>query len=167
MDTDARGFPRGELRVSDADRDRALSELSAAYQTGRITAEELDQRSAQVLGARTGKELRIPLADLPVARTPAPPPQLPQGRRVPWVNIGLSLAAVIFARAALANALRPSLTLAQRQFQQQVMAAHGFSVPLPPAQGVFWPATVVPAVIAIALVTVVIVRVRHGRARRA
>jgi hypothetical protein len=45
MDTDDRGFPRGDLRVSDADRDRALAELSAAVQAGRITAGELDQRS--------------------------------------------------------------------------------------------------------------------------
>ena len=64
MDTDARGFPFGDLRVSDTDRDRALSELSKAFQTGRITADEFDQRSGQVLGARTGKELTAPLADL-------------------------------------------------------------------------------------------------------
>ena len=36
MDTDARGFPPGDLRVSDAERDRALSELSEAYQAGRL-----------------------------------------------------------------------------------------------------------------------------------
>ncbi len=35
MDTDARGFPAGDLRVSDSDRDRALSELSEAFQIGR------------------------------------------------------------------------------------------------------------------------------------
>ncbi len=71
MDTDARGFPPGDLRVSYADRDRALSELSEAFQTGRITADEFDQRSGQVLGARTGKELTAPLADLPLERAPA------------------------------------------------------------------------------------------------
>jgi len=32
MAADARGFPPGDLRVSDADRDRALSELSKARQ---------------------------------------------------------------------------------------------------------------------------------------
>src|SRR6202451_2368242 len=65
-------YPPGDLRVSDAERDRALSELSEAWQAGRITAGEFDQRSAQVLGARTGKELTVPLADLPPAgRAPA------------------------------------------------------------------------------------------------
>src|SRR3984885_5464439 len=78
MDTDARGFPLGDLRVSDADRDRALSELCEAFQVGRITADEFDQRSGQVLAARTGKELAALLADLPLnralANTAAPPP---------------------------------------------------------------------------------------------
>ncbi len=42
MDTPTRDYPPGDLRVSDADRDRALSELSKAFQAGRITADELD-----------------------------------------------------------------------------------------------------------------------------
>ena len=71
MDRPARDYPPGDLRVSDADRDRALSELSEAFQAGRITADELDQRSGQVLGARTGGELTAPLADLPWDRAPA------------------------------------------------------------------------------------------------
>jgi hypothetical protein len=36
MSTDARGFPQGDLRVSDDERDRALSELSKAYQSRRF-----------------------------------------------------------------------------------------------------------------------------------
>ncbi len=71
MDGTARGYPHGDLRVSDADRDRALSELTEAFQVGRITADEFDQRSSQVLSARTGKELTVPLADLPADRAPA------------------------------------------------------------------------------------------------
>src|SRR3984957_8160936 len=86
MDTDDRGFPRGDLRVSDADRDRALAELSAAVQAGRITAGELDHPSGQALSARTGTELSAVLAALPVepgpapglaARAPAPDPSCP------------------------------------------------------------------------------------------
>jgi hypothetical protein len=79
MDGVGRGFPPGDLRVSDADRDRALSELSEAFRVGRITAEEFDQRSGQALRARTGKELTALLADLPLdglsaTRTTAPKP---------------------------------------------------------------------------------------------
>ena len=70
MDTDARRFPPGDLRVSDAERDRALSELSEAFQAGRITADEFERRSTQALSARTGKELTAPLVDLPLDRGP-------------------------------------------------------------------------------------------------
>jgi hypothetical protein len=41
-------YPPGDLRVSDADRDRALSELGQALQVGRITADEFDQRSGTI-----------------------------------------------------------------------------------------------------------------------
>ena len=54
MSTERAGFPAGDLRVSDAERDRALSELTEAYEAGRITAEEFDQRSTTALSARTG-----------------------------------------------------------------------------------------------------------------
>jgi len=71
MDGVDRGFPAGDLRVSDADRDRALSELGQALRVGRITADEFRQRSGQALRARTGKELTALLADLPPAGHPA------------------------------------------------------------------------------------------------
>lgn len=71
MQTATRNFPSGDLRVSDADRDRAVSELSEAFQAGRITADEFGQRSGQALSARTGKELTALLTDLPLDRVPA------------------------------------------------------------------------------------------------
>lgn len=74
MDTTTYGasrYPRGDLRVSDADRDRAVSELSEAFQAGRLTMEEFEERSGQALGARTGKDLTKLLADLPRSPVPA------------------------------------------------------------------------------------------------
>ena len=76
MEQDPRGFfPPGDLRVSDAERDLAVSELSRAFQVGRLTTEEFQQRSEQAFAARTGNELTALLADLPVERDPgrAPP----------------------------------------------------------------------------------------------
>ena len=75
MNATTTDFPAGDFRVSDADRDRALSELSEAFLVGRITTEEFRQRSGQVLDARTASELTAPLADLPVggARQPTMP----------------------------------------------------------------------------------------------
>jgi hypothetical protein len=84
MDTDARGFPPEDMRVSDAERDRALSELSESYQSGRITVDEFDRRSTQALSARTGKELIAPLADLPLDRGPVDAaPRTPSPRDEP------------------------------------------------------------------------------------
>jgi hypothetical protein len=66
LDRTNSGFPPGNLRVPEADRDEALAELGEAFQVGRITGEELEHRSEQVLVARTEAELAAPLADLPL-----------------------------------------------------------------------------------------------------
>jgi hypothetical protein len=79
VDTVTTGFPAGDLRVSDADRDRAVSELSEHFQVGRLTAEEFDERSGRALQAKTGKDLAVLLADLPRDAAAAPSP-LPSGR---------------------------------------------------------------------------------------
>jgi hypothetical protein len=71
MDTPNRNFPRGDLRVSDADRDRAVAELSEHFQTGRLTQEEFDDRSGRALRARTGQELGELFTDLPQGMPPA------------------------------------------------------------------------------------------------
>src|ERR1700733_16120566 len=52
MDRAGWKYPSGDLRVSDADRERALHELSGAFQAGRLTADEFDERSGQALNAR-------------------------------------------------------------------------------------------------------------------
>ena len=69
MSTQTRGFPSGEMRASDADRDLALAELSEHFQTGRLTREEFDERSARALRARTGQELSELFTDLPGGAT--------------------------------------------------------------------------------------------------
>jgi hypothetical protein len=74
MDTGIRGFPRGEIRVSDAERDHAVAELSEHFQAGRLTQDEFDDRSGRALQARTGADLSGLFTDLP-PRTAAIPPQ--------------------------------------------------------------------------------------------
>lgn len=66
-----RSFPPGDQRVSDAERDAALAELSEHFQAGRLTHEEFDERSSQALSARTGDDLRALFSDLPVPGTSA------------------------------------------------------------------------------------------------
>ena len=57
MSTATRDHPSGRLRVSDADRDRAIAELSEHYQAGRLTTEELEERTGRALQARTTADL--------------------------------------------------------------------------------------------------------------
>jgi hypothetical protein len=116
MDTEARGFPPGHLRVSDAERDQALSELSGAYQAGRITADEFDWRSSQVLAARTGEELAVPLVDLPLGFGPVDAAVADTATRrradsylVSRVTIGTFLTAICFGGVAVSSALHPGV----------------------------------------------------------
>ena len=68
MDT-TNGFPSGGIRVSDADRDQAIAELSEHFQAGRLTQEEYEERSGRALQARTGDDLAAQFTDLPGRNT--------------------------------------------------------------------------------------------------
>jgi hypothetical protein len=74
-----REFPAGDIRVSDADRDLALAELSEHFQTGRLTQDEFDERSSRALGAKTGDDLRELFTDLPAHQRPGLAPDAAQG----------------------------------------------------------------------------------------
>lgn len=56
---------RPDLRVSDADRERAAAALSAHYAAGRLDDQELDERLNAAYAARTESQLRALSADLP------------------------------------------------------------------------------------------------------
>jgi hypothetical protein len=70
MSTATRDHPSGSLRVSDADRDRAIAELSEHYQAGRLTTEELEDRTGRALQARTTADLAVLFTDLPRRQAP-------------------------------------------------------------------------------------------------
>jgi hypothetical protein len=155
--------------VSDADRDRAVSELSVAFQAGRITADEFDQRSAQALAARTGKELTALLADLPVERAPATSTAPERAHRFPATRVAFAAgaAAVGFVAVAAASALRQGSALQQREILRQFGVRHGLPVPpgVPPGPHFFWAGSVVPGAIAVLLVALVVflgVRLARG-----
>lgn len=59
-------MPRhGQLRASDADRERAVERLHRAATEGRIAPDELDERVSRALKALTYSELDAVVADLP------------------------------------------------------------------------------------------------------
>src|SRR5215470_11013679 len=53
------------IRTSDADRERVAARLRDHFAEGRLTREELDERLAAALNAKTHGDLRRVLADLP------------------------------------------------------------------------------------------------------
>jgi hypothetical protein len=174
-------YPPADLRVSDADRDRAVSELTTAFEAGRLTAEEFDQRSSQALEARTGKELAALFTDLKGERALAKPVGgLSRTQRVVAARIaagGFAVSAVSLAGVAISNGvasasnLGPSLAVreAKRALAQQILTNEGISikVPLPPPQGFDWAGTITPAVIAVVLIALTIVFLRLARSARA
>jgi hypothetical protein len=183
--TPSRNYPPDDQRVSDAHRDHAVSELSEAFQTGRITADEFEQRSGRALSARTGKDLTDLFTDLqkdnvPAARTAAG--RLARSPRAAgtWIAIGASgAAATSLAFLTLVNALtagtNPGLTLPQRETRralaEQVLRREGFSisVPLPPsgAYGIDWVGIVTPAIITVLIIALTVLLWRATRVRHA
>ena len=73
------------MRASDADRDAVLAQLSEHYQAGRLTSDELEERTGQALAAKTMGDLDGLMTDLPGPapapdRAPAPAPGLVPAR---------------------------------------------------------------------------------------
>jgi hypothetical protein len=114
------------MRVSDADRDAAITDLGEHYQVGRLTQEEFDERSAIALRARTGNDLTGLFTDLPISSPdtaaqvetarpapkqlpppwpPEPMPGRPSGWRGPRAPVGLIAAFVVIAIADFGGSL--------------------------------------------------------------
>ena len=97
----------GEVRIGDAERDRAVTALGEHYAAGRITKDEFDERSDQATKARYAAELTPLFTDLPVpavptrtvehrpVRRPGPPP--PFFFLVPVLVVGLAVTAIAAA----------------------------------------------------------------------
>jgi len=66
------------IRISDADRERAAARLREHFAEGRLSPDELDERIAAALTAKTAGDVRRIMADLP---DPVPAP--PQARQSP------------------------------------------------------------------------------------
>lgn len=93
------------LRASDADRERVVSVLRTQAGEGRLTLEELSERSAAAYAARTVGELDALTSDLPVSSSPPEAPAPVSRWWVPLAAIAVLLVAVaLLALAGLASA---------------------------------------------------------------
>jgi uncharacterized protein DUF1707 len=81
MDNQTGSYPRADIRVSDSERDQAVTELGEHFQAGRLTQEEFDDRSGRALQARTGRDLTALFSDLP-----RPAVTDPWAGPVPWAG---------------------------------------------------------------------------------
>ncbi|HEY3958314.1 MAG TPA: DUF1707 domain-containing protein [Streptosporangiaceae bacterium] len=161
MERSGWNYPSGDIRLSDADRDRALAELHEALRDGRITADEFDERSAQALASRTGLELTALLADLP----PVTPPAVRVAAPVAATHVFASrtaFAAAITAMCCSVLAVGAAVNHGPSPEQQKLIrewaARHGMAVPkgFPANPGFDWVGTIAPAVIAVVLVVLII-----------
>jgi len=105
MKIETSGFPAGELRASDADRDLAVAELSEHFQTGRLTQEEFDDRSGRALQARTGRELSELFTDLPAGQAGPSAPLAARFDRSPRCYRPVALVIGVVAAIALVSAI--------------------------------------------------------------
>jgi uncharacterized protein DUF1707 len=72
------------MRIGDAERDTATAELGDHFAAGRLTLDELHERVAQALSARTHGQLSRVMRDLPsLKREPRPRPGPARGEPLP------------------------------------------------------------------------------------
>jgi hypothetical protein len=81
MNTVPGGQPPPQMKASDADRDEVVTALSEHFQAGRLTTEELEDRTGRALSARTLGELDVLTADLPAGRQAKSAPEASPRRR--------------------------------------------------------------------------------------
>jgi len=77
--------PDDSLRVSDAERDETLRTLGEHAAVGRLTLDELEERSGRALTARTRGELATLTGDLPADRDQAQPAPALARKPVRWM----------------------------------------------------------------------------------
>jgi len=95
-----------QIKASDADRDAAVAALSEHFQAGRLTTEELEERTGQALAARTLGQLDELMADLPAPRPAAA--SVPDAPRRPGCPVLMPLVVPVAVLAILAVVLATS-----------------------------------------------------------
>lgn len=87
----------GDLRIGDADRERAVDQLRVHAAAGRLSTDELEERLDRAYAARTARELRAELADLPPERAAR---RVPSARTLPALPFPLVVGLLVAAAFA-------------------------------------------------------------------
>jgi uncharacterized protein DUF1707 len=130
MDAASNQLAPGDLRVSDADRDRALAALSEHYQAGRLTLEEFEERSEQTLKSKTARELTGLFTDLPTTTQVVAPPA-GQAVAVPEARPHLPVGRIIATAAGIAAIVIVVSLLARTGLGHIGGPRRSFGLPIP------------------------------------
>jgi len=79
--------PSTPIRIGDAERDKAVSDLGDHFAAGRLNRDEFDDRADQAMQARFSTDLAPLFADLPASQPAAPttpPGEVRAGGPPPW-----------------------------------------------------------------------------------
>lgn len=92
----------GQMRVGDAERDRAAAALGEHFSAGRLDRAEFDARINAALAARTEADLAALFTDLPSERKPAQPQSAGQPwpmrcAPLPYLLVPIALVATVLA----------------------------------------------------------------------
>ena len=83
------GAQQADFRVSDADRNQVIDQLKRHTADGRLTLEEFEERVGETMAAKTSRELRTVLRELPPLQSGAPVPARRGRFPVPFIFIGI------------------------------------------------------------------------------
>jgi len=94
--------PATPIRIGDAERDEAVSDLGDHFAAGRLNREEFDDRADQAMQARFSTDLAPLFADLPAkpVTAPTPPGQGRAGAPPPWAYAMWLLPVLLVAAVA-------------------------------------------------------------------
>ncbi|SFC92558.1 protein of unknown function [Nocardioides terrae] len=87
----------GEIRIGDAERERAAEILGDHYAAGRLDHEEYAERLDAIWSARTRGDLDVLFHDLPRPVVEEPVARAPHGPRRPGLPVPLIVLAVVLA----------------------------------------------------------------------
>jgi uncharacterized membrane protein len=102
---DSRPSQKTQLRIGDAERDRAAAALGDHFAAGRLTNEEFEQRMEQAIKARFNDDLEPLFVDLPRTVEPHVEPKSQQHADIPLAWAAMFWLAPLFVITAVVAAV--------------------------------------------------------------
>ena len=102
---DSRPSQKTQIRIGDAERDRAVATLGDHFAAGRLTNEEFEQRMEQAIKARFNDDLEPLFVDLPRTVEPHVEPKSQQHSDIPLAWAAMFWLAPLFVITAVVAAV--------------------------------------------------------------